>query len=311
MATGTIKRTRQGKGLSSHGALDMTRKIGNQLITFYDPDIVDKAMEKEVGILVAKKKKTKKGEKWERVLTSARHIHRKDLTSVFGKTHERAGEGKYIKQSALSPDSKIVRGVRNVFPYKTDEKSFYTTVQTFYSLFRKSDLDSMIGDLSDRWIRWRKKVIVSKLVSLTELWDIARNINPDLESILRESKSNVKGARHQSPLEKFFKNIEVMRRTRKTLHLSDGKVKYNSDATPYGLCLEQCGMCIDGLFLTSSIGPNGEEEGEMFYRLAIGRTIPQSLTKQEWKKLGPDNKIAYLSEKVRKMASKMARSIAA
>lgn len=300
-ATKTVERTRQARGMRADGALDMTRGKGENTHTYYQPGIVEQARTEKVGIRIIKNGRT--------LLTAPRMVHREDLTAVYSEPHDEAGSGKYINISAIDGDT--VTGVQNVNPYLAEDGSYATLVQALQSFCQKSAMAELTGTirksrLDGQHIEWKGKastdeaILVGQWVTAEQLWERALLINPQLKTMLRQNQSQVKGVKaHLGVFEKFTQNLDVIRRARNVFHVASGEVdKDRGGATPYAMPLEQCGFAIDKFYLTTGFDADGNETGEYFYRLAIGRGTPWTLTFREWRGLDAGTPYAYLNEKV-------------
>lgn len=309
-ATKNVKRSKQARGMNASGALPMTRGSGPNSYTYYDPSVIENALEKDVGIRVIVNGKS--------VLTRPRRVHRNDLTAIFGEPHEDAGNGKYIQTKAVS--GSIVTGANNVNPYLATDGSYATTITALQSFMPKSALSSIKGDIkvSRGWqhIVWRGRksqddaVLVGEWVSGKKLWERALKLNPGLKTQLRDQKSQV-SKDHLGTFEKFLQNIDVMRRARAGFNVATGTTdETRGGATPYAMPLEQCGFAIDKFFLTTGFDSDGNEVGEYFYRLAVGRDTPWSFTWQMWNGSNPGTKHAYLTDALRQRAIKQMKKSA-
>lgn len=308
MATATkTARTRQARGMKAEGALDMTRGNGDNRHTYYQPGVVDEALETGVGIIVM--------DQGVETLTRARRVHRCDLDAVFNEAHERADEGKYINMGALSDDGKTVTGVTNVNPFLASEGNYATTIEALLSFIPKAQLNALTGELkrtrlNGQHIVWNGKatvddaILVGKWVNGNDLFARAVEINPDIRRLLRSNKSNVQDVReHLGVMAKFLQNIDVLRRARSVFSIATGETNsHRGGATPCAMPLEQCGFAIDKFYLTTGVDANGVETGEYFYRIAIGRGTPWSLRKNEWSGLDVGTEFAYLNDKVLKQS---------
>lgn len=236
-----------------------------------------------------------------------RRLHRENLLAVYGDTHDHAGEGKYINQLAIQEGHAI--GPHNVCPYLAEDKTYATIVAAFMSQFHKSKLRGMKAEIRRsredgihlHWLGARNQcdsVLLSPLLTIQQLWKIAIKINPDLKEHLQKTKSHIKEvSAHGQPITKFEADINVMRRSRSTFHMDTGEVRHGGGLTPYAMPMEQCEFAIDALYQTTDV-KNGEESGQYFYRLAIGRKIPWLLSYNGWKGLDATFKDAYISKEV-------------
>lgn len=293
-------RTKQAAGLKSNGAVDMTTGTGKNLRTFYVDSLINKARENGVAILVAKR--TKNGVR--KVLTKARAVHRDDLTETYNDDPSR---GKYIKPSAIK--GKVITGAQNVSPYLRENGSMAVACDTFKSTMPKTILSKMVADHKTTrdggdHVTWRGKVVIGGWMSKEMAWARAQEIAPKLKGVLSKNKSQVKGVKeHLGTMEKFVQNIDVMRRTRSVFNVVTGERDLDSGgATPYGRAMEQCGFAIDRFYLTTGFDDNGNEVGDYFYRLAIGRSEPHVLNYRDWRGLDAGDAIAYLTPALQKKA---------
>jgi hypothetical protein len=252
-----------------------------------------------------------------------RQLHRPDLMGKFSAAHERAGEGKYVDNAAVSADGRKVIGAQFVNPYLANDGSYRMIVATFHSLTGKKNLNGLESSVEynredSTHLVWKGKrnsddaVVMSPLVTEEELYAAAVRLNKKLAAKLRRSKSPRKGVKHHlGSFEKFKQNLDVMRRARHIRNIATGEIDEDTGgATPYAMPLEQCGFAIDMLFLTVGVDENGNEIGKTFYRMAYGRGTPHVLTYSDW--LGEDinSKVAFKDEKAR-AAVKKARAKAA
>lgn len=313
MATATrVGRTRQAKGMNVAGALDMTRTKGGNTYTYYQCGVIDQARDSKVGIRIIKRGKP--------FLTTARRVHRQSLTDTFGDPHDNAGQGKYIKASAI--EGKVVTGAQNVNPYLATEGSYAASITALQSrISPRGAIGKLVADLhknraDGEHLVWRGRVnsetgalLVSDWLTAAELYEIACEIAPSLPKRLRAQKSQVEGVEeHLTPLAKFEQNLNVMRRGRSDYSMATGETdEACGGATPYAMPLEQCGFAIDMAYLTTAVDDNGEESGQYHYRLAIGRSVPWTLDYRSWRGMSPDQPIAYRDETVRQRALKFAK----
>lgn len=295
--------------LTGKGALDMVRGKGSGRTTFYNCGIIERARENGVAIRILQGGKE--------TLAQPRMVHRPDLTGTFGATHERAGQGKYIEGDAISMrgDRKIVTGAQNVNPYLVDE-CYRTIVEAFHRSAGRSALGELTAvvetsQADGEHLEWQGKrsvddaLVVSPWLTREQLWSLAQKVNDELVAVLRSSKSQRRGVKeHLNTKAKFFQNLDVLRRSRRTFHVATGEIEQGGGATPYSMPLEQCGFAIDMYFLTTGFDEAGNEVGEYFYRMAYGRSTPWSLYKREWAGLDVSSQIAYLNETIRQRAMK-------
>lgn len=281
--------------------LSLIRTKGDNKYVFYDCEIVERAHNRNGKVRVIKNGKN--------IFVSPRIVHRKSLVDKYGQTHEKAGQGKFIINDAITniDDKLVVTGAQNVNPYLVDDLSYSTIVAAFHKLAGDS-ISSLQATVEHsgvngehlRWIGDRVvdgAILVSPWVTKEQLWNTALEINPRLQYSLRQSKSARDDAEnHLSSREKFFQNIDVLRRSRRNFHIATGETDIGGGATPYSMPLEQCGFAIDMYFLTTGVDANGEETGEYFYRLAYGRSTTWSLYRREWVGLDSNASYAYLNK---------------
>ena len=313
--------TKQAAGLSSVGALTMFRGTGDSAYTYYVCSIVEKARRLGVGLWIVKR--DKETGKMEKVLTKVRMVHRESLLGTFGDTHKQAGEGKYVRMGALS--GKTIAGVRNVNPYLAGGKEGcdFTTIQALqHSIPNPSQARGLKSKCSENdedgthmhWLGKRNPsdaVLTSSWLSEEELWGLACKINPGLAASLRSTKSGQeKVTKHLNPREKFKTNLNVLRRSRKSFQVITGTTIFGGGATPYSLPLEQCEFAIDKFFLTDGFDKEGNETGDYYYRLAVGRSTPHVLYKRNWKGLGTESRFAYKTDAIWQTAKRREKTAA-
>lgn len=286
-------------GLTGRGALNMVRNG----ITYYNCGIIEAARENGVAIRIVQGGKE--------CLAAPRMVHRPSLSGTYGEQHEESGEGKYIAQNAISTDGDktIVTGAQNVNPYMVNERCYHSIVAAFHRSAGRQ-LNEMTAVIKNsradgEHLEWQGKTNEADAVAVTpwltrnDIWDKAREINDELFGILRKSKSHRDDVEeHLGTKAKFFQNIDVLRRSRRTFHIATGETEYGGGATPYHMPLEQCGFAIDCFFLTTDFDSNGNEIGEYFYRMAYGRNTPWVLYKREWVGLDTNASFAYLNDSV-------------
>lgn len=302
------------KKVPTHGreaerqALDMTRLWRNRRITLYQPGMVDRAQEEGRPLRVMKNGRAK-------LISPNRKVHRSDLLDCFGETHAQSGTGKYIDRDALhtSNGQTVVKGAHRVNPYLAADGSYHTLIETFHHL-AKGQIELLTAQVVrnrefGHHLRWNGKrdkndaVAVTPWMTKEELWELACKLCPDVKTTLKQSKSNVKGvAAHASVREKFFQNIDVLRRARRVFSVATGEHEFGGGETPYSMPLEQCGFAIDMAFLTTGVDAQGNEIGEYRYRMAYGRSTPWVLYERDWKGMTTNDHFAYISEQVRHKA---------
>lgn len=295
--------------LSTKKALRMIRGKGEDAVTHYSCGVVEQAKVDGVNILVVRRDR-KTGQK-RAVATSPRQVHREDLLAVYGDTHELAGQGKFVSLEAFPKGDKIrVVGAQHVNPYLRDEGAYATIIEVLKDNIGTEILSRLRGSIAHGrtpgphilWEGRRNKddfLTCSEWFTKEELWDGARDFNEDLLKILRKSKSGRKGVDHKPAKEKFFGNLDVLRRATCVIHATDGEREFCGGATPYSKPLEQCGFAIDKRFLTYGVDEDGNEVGQYYYRLVIGRPEPHILPRTRWQYEGPTSAVAFKDDKAR------------
>lgn len=290
------------KGLSRRGALRMIVGTGDRARTHYNCDIVDKARENGVNLIVMRNGKE--------VVASPRRVHR-DLTGVYGEHHPRADEGKYIDVDAYTDETyRHIVGAQFVNPFLADSDRYRcnrTIVEAFQRSAGATTMAALKADVKQSkelcghliWIGNRDfdgGVAYSPWLTLISLWNLARKVNPQLEDFLRKSRSPQKGAkRHLSAKEKFLQNIEVLQRATVVIDATTGTRRFVGGTTPYALPLMQSGMSIDARYLTTGVNTDGDEVGEYHFRMVWGRSEPRPLLKRLWAYEDQDSRYAYRS----------------
>lgn len=312
MSATNVVRSKQARRMPPQGAIDMTRGKGDKRYTFYQAGLVETAREKGVGIRVVKRSANGT---IRNVLTTARMVHRSDLTAAFTKPHPNAGQGKYIVADALSKNSKVVTGANKVRPYRTDDGSYATLLEALQSGIPTKSLQLVVGDISEnqtdgQHITWRGRaakdaaILLGSWMTFEQIWQKCLELNSALKRNLSGNKSQVKGVKnHLNSRDKLQQSLEVMRRAREVFHIASGETEVGEGgATPYAMPLIQCGFAIDKFYLTNEFDDDGNEIGEYFYRLVVGRGTPWTLYKREWQGLDTNAKFAYLNEQIRQRA---------
>ena len=278
-------------------ALRMIRGKGDNAVTHYSCGVVEQARTVGVKILVMRR--------GEEVAIDPRQVHREDLQAVYGDTHELAGQGKFIALEAYPKgDMTRVVGAQHVNPYLRDEGAYATIVETLKEDIGMATLSRMRGSISHgrnpgTHILWDGRrnsdgfLTTSGWFTKEEILEMACVFNPDLLKLLRKSKSGVKGASHKSAKAKFYGNLDVLRRATCVVHVVDGEREFCGGATPYSKPLEQCGFAIDKRFLTYGVDENGDELGDYFYRLVVGRPEPHILPRASWQYEGITSAVAF------------------
>lgn len=293
---------------STSSALRMIRGTGTNAVTHYSCGVVAKAHDRGAKVLVMRKGK--------QVYVDARVVHRQDLRGVFGDTHERAGEGKYIATGSISADGKTVMGAQNVNPYLREDGAYATIIETLKKNIGTRQLSHLKATFSTSFdlgehLLWQGKrdadgaLAASEWMTAEQIWGLANELNDDLYPSLRKSKSGRRNATHKTAKEKFFGDLDVLRRATCVMDISTGEREYCGGITPYSKPLEQVGFAIDKRFLTYKV-VGGEQVADYFYRLVIGRPEPHVLRYHAWARESDKSAIAYLNEQVRKAARKIA-----
>ena len=294
-------------------ALRMIRGRGENAVTHYSCGVVEQAKENGVKVLIVRRnKKTGKKEEFE---ADARQVHR-DPLAVYSETHELAGQGKYIALKAFPKgDKSRVIGAQHVNPYLRDEGAYVTIIETLkdnigvaaMSRLRGSFCTGRVPGTHILWDGRRNSdgfLVASDWFTKEELWDMACRFNTDLLRILRKSKSGRKGASHKSARDKFFGNLDVLRRATCVISVTDGEKDWTGGRSPYGKPLEQMEFAIDKRFLTYGVDKDGNEAGQYYYRLVIGRSEPHVLTRTNWQYEGITSTVAFKDDKARKAVRK-------
>ncbi|MHA2279552.1 MAG: hypothetical protein ACXAC5_01485 [Promethearchaeota archaeon] len=244
-----------------------------------------------------------------------RMVHRPDLLGSFAESHESAGQGKYIDHAAFpNGNQQRVVGAQHVNPYLRDDGAYATIVETFKRSIGVKRLSQMTARVTQNrqagtHLLWEGKRNAdgfcmdaeSAWMTAEEVWKRAVKLNPDLLKILRKSRSGRKGVRaHKSAKEKFFGDLDVLRRATCVVDVSTGEREYRGGATPYSKPLEQVGFAIDRRFLTYGVDAEGNELGQYYYRMVIGRAEPHSLSRVSWAYEDLSSKVAFKDEAARR-----------
>lgn len=273
-------------------ALRMIRGKGENAVTHYSCGVVEQAREDGVQILIIRRDRHGKKKEF---AVAPRQVHREDPLAVYGDTHDLAGQGKFIALAAFPKGDKTrVVGAQHVNPYLRDEGAYATIIETLKNDIGVAVLSRLRGSVhSGRnpgthilWSGRRNKddcLACSDWFTREELWSMARKHNCDLLRILRKSKSGRKGVSHKSAQEKFVGNLDVLRRATCVVSVTDGERQYCGGATPYSKPLEQVGFAIDKQFLTYGVDKDGNEIGQYYFRLVIGRSEPHVLPRANWR----------------------------
>ncbi len=291
-------------------ALRMIRGKGENAVTCYSCGVVRQAKRDGVKVLVVRRNR-RTGKK-EEVAVQPRLVDRGDIRATFGDSHELAGQGKFIALKAYPKgDRSRVTGAQHINPYLRNEGAYATIVETLKHDIGVIALSRLRGSIHHgrnpgTHILWSGRrnsddfLVASDWFTKEELWDMSCEFNGDLLRILRKSKSGVKGASHKSAKDKFFGNLDVLRRATCVVSVTDGEKEYCGGATPYSKPLEQVGFAIDKRFLTYGVGIDGEEVGQYYYRLVIGRSEPHVLNRSHWKYEGITSTVAFKDDSARK-----------
>lgn len=296
---------------TTQSALRMIRGKGSDAVTRYSCGVVEQAREEGVKVIVMRRDK-RSGKMVEKPV-KPRMVHRTDLLGVYGDTHEFAGEGKYISTKAFPSGSQRVMGAQHVNPYLRENGAYATIIDAFKSTIPKKVLNGLSARttsnrLSGIHLLWEGKRnadgfcsnACSEWLTAEEVWTLAREINPDLLKILRKSKSGRKGVKtHKSAQEKFFGDLDVLRRATCVVDVSTGDHQFCGGATPYSKPLEQCGFAIDKRFLTYDVD-DGDDLAQYYYRLVIGRPEPHSLPRSSWVYEGSGSVVAFKNDAARR-----------
>lgn len=291
-------------------ALRMIRGRGAVAVTHYSCGVVRRAKRDGVKIVVMRKGKE--------VVIDARQVCRDDLKAVYGDTHELAGQGKFIALEAYPKgDTSHIVGAQHVNPYLRESGPYATIIEVLKNSIGMRVLSRLRGTFANGFssgahILWAGKRngdgflpgACSDWFTAEEIWDLACEANPDLLKNLRKSKSGRKGASHKSAQEKFVVDLDVLRRATRVIHVADGELEYCGGATPYSKPLEQCGFAIDKRFLTYGVDANGDEVGQYYYRLVVGRPEPHVLRRSDWQYEGISSVVAFKSDKAKQIVRK-------
>ncbi len=300
---------------AAKNALNMIRGSGENKYTFYSCGVIEQARSERVPVRVIENGKVK--------IKQPRMVHRPGITETFSAMHSRADDGKYIAQSALSSDGKSVTGAHLVIPYLLGRGSYHTIVEAFHKLIGRARLSGLKAPISrnrpdGEYLTWQGKrtkedaVVVSPWVTREALWNLARSLNPKLVRQLNAVQSQRKDVgEHLSSRDKFFQNLDVLRRARRGFLIATGNEEFRGGSTPYSLPLEQCGFAIDMFWLTTDVDSNGDETGGYFYRMVVGRSVPQILYRRQWVGLDYTSAFAYFNADVQMKAKRAATKVAA
>jgi hypothetical protein len=290
----------------------MYRGQGDKAVTEYNCDVVRRAVEDGVNILVADEKP---GGKVKITPQKPRVLFRADLTGEYGDQHDRAGEGKYIATDAwIDKDHTKLRGAHLVNPFLPGKGNYRTIIQVLQRAIGVTKLRDLVGEIrftkamSDHihWVGKRSAddcLVACRWLSGKEMFEIACDVNDELNAILRKRKSPKRHVvQHLGTLPKFVQNVQVMQRATRVLHISTGEISLSGGASPCAFPLQQAGFAIDSRYMTYAVEVvKGEivQHCGLFFRLVVGRTVPHVLTKREHGHEGADSDFAFLNEKVR------------
>ena len=314
------KTSKRGSARAPGGPLDMTKEFGGVRVLYYQPGVIDEARNRNVGIVIVEKGKR-------RVIPGPpRKVHRKDLFAQYGDNHEYAGEGKFIDNGAVNARGTKVTGAHLVNPFLAEDGSYRTIVAAFKSTMNQSFLRGMEAHVhtsveDGNHLVWKGRtscdgaIAVSPWVTKSALMEIAFWNSALLEQLEKTKSHLPKVKEHLPPHAKFSDNLDVMRRARTAFNPATGETELKGGWTPYSMPLEQCNMAIDMCHLTDGFDSEGEETGDYYYRLAIGRKTPWVLYRGEWKGLDTTFPFVYLNEKIlgraMRLHKKKAKSAAA
>ena len=143
----------------------------------------------------------------------------------------------------------------------------------------------------------------SDWMTAEELWALSKKVCPEMQNALRRSKSGRKKVRsHKSAREKFFGDLDALRRATCIVDVGTGNKDFRGGATPYSKPLEQAGFAIDKRFLTYGIDANGDEIAQYYYRMVIGRPEPHVLSRKSWAYEDVTSSVAFLNDAAKKKA---------
>lgn len=305
------------QALQKKKALRMIRGSGQAAVTQYSCGVVDEA--KKTGVLITVIKRDPKTGKKRTVNRKPRKVHR-DLFDVFGDTHVSAGRGKYIDLKAfLDGDKTHVVGAQFVNPYLREDGAYPTIIEVFKQDIGKAVLAKQRSSVArsrqeGTHLLWHGRrvsddfVVTSDWFTEEQIWKMGQRQNSELLKALKKSRSGRQGATHRSAREKFLHDLDVLRRATCVLDVATGEVEFRGGATPYSKPLEQCGFAIDKRFLTTGVDANGDEVGEYFYRLVIGRSDPHILPRTSWQYEGTTSMVAFRDDKARQAVCEARRA---
>ena len=192
-----------------------------------------------------------------------RLMHRGDIADWVG-------EGSY------NAEKRIVTDPRTLNPFRSG--SYGAAVGALLSCLPASECKNMVGHVAQSGVsirEWSGKtdkevdgIVASKWADQDELFAIALDDNTKLRAKLRNRHSPRPGVkkvnRVTDPATKFGNNIKTLQRV--------------TGATPYGMPLAQCRMCIDSRWVEKN-GYHVEE-----FRIVVGREIPQKQDYRDFRK---------------------------
>ena len=303
---------------TKHAPIPMIRgRGGPNAVTHYSCGAVDKAKKLGVKLIVI-------GKNGKEELAEPRTVHRPELLGQYCDTHKKSGEGKYINSKAFPQgNQRVVVGAQYINPYLREQGPYYSAVEVFLNSIGKRRLAQCSSQVAQGFIPgthllWDGKRnadgflpgVASEWMNKEDLWKQAIEISPELQKILRKSKSGRKDIKvRKTAQEKFFDDINVLRRATVVVDISTGEREYRGGKTPYSKPLEQMGFAIDKRYLTYGVDEDGEELAQHYYRMVVGRSEPHVLRKAAWTYEGVDSKIAFKDEAARRKYRQATRQI--
>lgn len=300
------------KALSRKGAIRMIKGTGQNAVTQYHCGKINKARKNGVNVLVARKHK--ETGKIEEVPAKAT-LHHRDITAVYGDTHLRAGEGKFVNNKAFNKNRTKVFGAQHVNPYLPGgvedgrARCYYAIIETFKKIAGLTALSKLSGkviygadtEFGDH-ITWTGRrdsdglLISARPMTEEGTWQATLKAFPEILKMLRTSKSSLKSvAAYKSAREKFLTDLDVVTRSSLTTDLSTGITEITGGRTPYGFPLQQVEFTLDKRFLTSSVNADGSEEAQYYYIFGVGRKDSHTLPTKSWRHEGMDSQVAFLT----------------
>jgi len=284
--------------------------VGDDAVTCYMCAVIDQARQNQVPIRVIDRQT---GDP--KLIEQPRVLHRSDLFDVFSTAHPRAGEGKYIKKTAIQPDGSV-RGAHHVNPYLEEEEGCYATIvevfhrDTGIATLRQLVAERAVNHIDGVHLVWRGRrtpetehaILVSPWRTVDELWELATRLNPRLAQYLAGHQCKRDQVLEHLPAKrKFGENLDIMRRTTKVRLISSGEEKVQGGTTPCAKPLEQANFAIDKAFLFTGHNHSGDPIGHYHYRMAYGRSIPCVQYKRDAEKMPLDSPGRYRDAKVMRM----------